>query len=96
MDYRNIDEDLKVNLRDRLYYNLPDLYLREDPKYGYALQKVLSVLGVGFNELETYIRDLTYAYDLDKCPAKFLPLIAQFYGVEFPRRKRNPHLNIMN
>lgn len=84
MEFRNADEDLKVNLRDRLYYNLPDLYLREDPKYGYALQKVLSVLGVGFNELEAYIRDLTYAYDLDKCPAKFLPLIAQFYGVEFP------------
>lgn len=83
MEFKN-EEDLKVNLRDRLYYNLPNLYLREDSKNGYALQKVLSVLGVGFNELETYIRDLTYAYDLDKCPAKFLPYIAQFYGVEFP------------
>lgn len=76
--------NLKVNLQERLYNNLPDLYQKEDSKYGYTLRKVLEVFGVGFNELEKYIYDLSMAYDLDNCPAKFLPLIAQFYGVEFP------------
>lgn len=76
--------NLKVNLRDNLYKNLPNIYHREDAKNGYALQKVLQVLGTGLNEIEQYINDLSNVYDIDKCPAQFLPLIAQYYGVEFP------------
>lgn len=84
MDNIDKSKDLKINLQERLYNNLPNIYLSEDAKHGYALKKVLSVLGVGFNELEQYVKDLSNAYDLDKCPANFLPLIAQLYGVEFP------------
>lgn len=78
------NKELKINLQERLYKNLPNIYLREDAKNGYALRKVLEVFGVGFNELEKYIQDLSYSYDIDNCPSKFLPLIAKFYGIQFP------------
>lgn len=76
-----------LNLGDKLYSRLPSVYKSEDAKLSpnpYQLKRFLQVIGEGYNDLEQNIIDYTNIYNVDKCPAPLLPLLAQTYGLEFP------------
>lgn len=67
-----------------LYNKFPDLYLSEDSKNGFALQKFMEVLGGGFDKAEQDIINFSNIYNADLCPAPLLPLLAEQFGLEFP------------
>lgn len=71
---------------DFLYNKLPKVYREED----YALQqnlplkRFLSVFGVGFDAIKQDIDNFFQLFDIEKCPDKYLPLLAASLGIEFP------------
>jgi phage tail-like protein len=76
-----------INLGDKLYGKLPNIYqsydARQTPQH--PLMRFMNILGEGgFDTLEKHIIDFSNIYDVDKCPAPLLPLLAEMYGLEFP------------
>lgn len=78
----------RPNVGKSLYYKLPNLYREEDAnvegQLPLPLKRFLDVFASGFDYMEDKIEGLENLYDLDKCPAEFLPYIAQTLGFDFP------------
>lgn len=79
---------MPINLKDNLYKNLPSIYKYEDSLASpdpFPLKRFLSVLGDGgFNELESYIKDIENLYDVDNNNDIFLPYLSEMFGIKFP------------
>lgn len=73
-----------LNLSNNLYYQLPELYRKEDSRLGLPLQRYLSILGSGMDYAGDKIWLYTNVFDLDKCPVELLPLFAEMMGLPFP------------
>jgi phage tail-like protein len=78
----------KQKLMEFMYQNrLPSVYQKEDvlqKPVPLPLKRFLDIADVGYNYMQDKIESIYNLYDIDKCPAEFLPLLASTVGFEFP------------